>query len=57
MEYPLLNNFAESFLQPNSRSASKEIHRLLWYPKVVHYHVHKSPAPDPILSQMNPSIS
>jgi hypothetical protein len=39
--------------EAESRLASQEIPRLLWYPKV-HYRVKNSPTLVPILSQMNP---
>jgi len=44
---------AESFLRSKRFSASQDIHRILWKPKV-HYCIYKFQSLVPILSQINP---
>ena len=51
-----MNLVVQSFSwETNSYSANLKIPQILWKPKV-HYKIHNSPPPDPILSQVSTSV-
>ena len=53
LTYLLTHSMEQSPSWENNRfSASREISRILWNPKV-HYHIHMCPPPVPILSQLD----
>ena len=56
LHWLLLLHAAHTFLEANRPSATQEIPRILWNPKV-HYRIYNSPPPVPILSKIDPVIA